>query len=466
MATVRNDLESKLSRSKDNADNTDFMVPKDVYFSPEVARLEKELMWPKIWQVVGRLEEIPAVGSFLTYENLDESIFVVRTAADKIQAFHNVCQHRGRRLVEGRGRTNQISCRFHGWRYNLDGSIHTVVERNDWAGCPHMTDADLSLKSVRVDTWQGWIFVNLDGKAKPLAEFMAPIPERVDPYEISTWRYRWHKCVIVKCNWKVALEAFNEFYHVSGTHAQLQRWQDDISRCEIHGDHSMMNYPMELNRMWGAPSVRSGLPYPKDIRPSLVEAMHEFEETFKAIWSQRAMMATHRVLTELPPDTPHEVAMGKMIQFWREAAIAEGAGWPPITPEQMAKAGYDWHMFPNFIFLTGMDAGIFYRIRPNGDDIESCIFDVWSLARYVPGGEPKIEHEVYERWQDCDSLGLILTQDFMNMEQVHRGMKSSGFSAARTNPLQESPMVNFHRALRRYLGLGQPEPVSAKVKSA
>jgi len=444
-----------LQRRREAADVTlpDFMIPKEVYLDPEIAKLEKERLWPKVWQVVGRLEEIPSVGSYLTYEICDQSIVVIRTAEDRLAAYHNVCSHRGMRLLEGRGRTQEIQCRFHGWRYGLDGRVTFVLERQDWAGCPHMSDDDLALKPVRVDTWGGWIFINLDPNAKPLAEYLAPVPERVGPFEFEKWRYRWHKTVVVRCNWKVAIEAFNEFYHVTATHAQLQQYQDDISRCEVHGDHGMMYYPPELNRPWGAPAARTGLPLPKDWRPALVAATRHFEQTLKAIWSPRAVLATHRVLTELPPDTPPEVALTKMVEFWKEAALAEGAGWPDITPEQLAKAGFDWHVFPNFIFLMGYDGGIFYRVRPYGDDHERCIFDIWSLVRYVPGGEPTIEHEYYERWQDCDSLGLILTQDFMNMERVHAGMKSDGFSVARTNPLQETVIANFHRALRRYLGL-------------
>lgn len=448
MATVRQELPPGAAATGD----TEFMLPKTLYLSREIAELEKRHLWPRVWQVVCRAEELPSVGSYVTYEILDESVFVIRTAADKLQAFHNVCQHRGRRLLDGRGKTQQITCRFHGWRYSIDGRIDTVIERQDWAGCPHMSDADLALKSVRVDTWQGWVFINLDPNAPPLAKYLAPVPERVDPYEFEKWRYRWHKAVIVQCNWKVAIEAFNEFYHVTATHAQLQQFQDDISRCELHGDHSMMSYPPELNRMWGAPAKRTGQPVPKDIRPQLVAGVDEFERTLKALWSPRAVLATHRLMKELPPDTPHEVALGKMMQYWKEAAEAEGAGWPTITPEQLTKAGYDWHVFPNFIFLMNFDAGLFYRIRPNGDDPGSCIFDIWSLVRYVPGGDPEIKHEFYERWQDCD-LGLILTQDFLNMEHVQRGMKSSGFSSSRANPVQESPIINFHRAVRKYLGI-------------
>jgi hypothetical protein len=183
----------------------------------------------------------------------------------------------------------------------------------------------------------------------------------------------------------------------------------------------------------------------------LVGAVREFERTLKALWSPRAVAATHRLLSELAPDTPPDVCLVKMNDYWKEAALAEGAGWPAITYEQMGKAGYDWHVFPNFVFLMGLDAGLFYRMRPNGNDQESTIFDIWSLVRYAPGAEPPVSHEFHEDWRDAD-LGLVLNQDMANMELVHKGMKSSGFEVLRTNPLQESPLVNFHRALWAYLG--------------
>jgi phenylpropionate dioxygenase-like ring-hydroxylating dioxygenase large terminal subunit len=433
----------------------DFLLPKDIYLSPQIAKLEKERLWPKVWQMAGRVEQLRNIGSYLTYDIGDDAVIVIRTSEQGFKAFHNACQHRGRRILDAEGQIQEIACRFHGWRWHLNGTIKSVTERHDWANCSHMTDADIALKPVLVDTWGGWIFINLDEKAGSLAKFLDPVAERCAPYEFEKLRTRWFKTVIVKCNWKVAVEAFNEFYHVTATHAQLQRYQDDVSRCYTFGDHGMMSYPPELNRMWGSPAARTGMPIPSDYREAIVAGVDEFERTLKAIWSPRAVAATHRLMTELPADTSPEVALGKMVEFWREAAIAEGAGWPNITPQQAADAGYDWHVFPNFLFLMGPDAAIFYRVRPNGDDHESCIFDIWSMVRYVPGGEPQVEHEVYARWQDCDSLGLILTQDFTNMEHVHHGMKSRGFSAARTNPLQESVLVNFHRAIRDYLSAGK-----------
>src|ERR1700751_3149265 len=95
--------------------------------SAEYLRAERDKLWRKIWQEVGRVEEIPNVGDYITYEILDDSIIIVRTAPDQIRAYHNVCQHRGRRLVDtptgghnARGKTKQFVCGFHGWRWDIN----------------------------------------------------------------------------------------------------------------------------------------------------------------------------------------------------------------------------------------------------------------------------------------------------------------------------------------------------------
>src|ERR1044072_2320251 len=100
----------------------------DAYISEAYARAERDKLWRKVWQQVGRVEEAPEVGSFLTYDILDDSILIVRTAADKFRAFYNVCSHRGRRLVDtppgakrACGKQDSFVCGFHAWRYNLNG---------------------------------------------------------------------------------------------------------------------------------------------------------------------------------------------------------------------------------------------------------------------------------------------------------------------------------------------------------
>ena len=132
---------------------------------------------------------LPRIGSYVTYNIMNESIVVVRVSEREIKAFFNVCQHRGRRLTEGCGRMNRFHCTFHGWQYHLDGSIARVLDRDDWAGCSNFSDADLHLKEVRVGTWAGWVFINMDLNAEPLSDIL----HRCRNTSIRT---RWIRCGI------------------------------------------------------------------------------------------------------------------------------------------------------------------------------------------------------------------------------------------------------------------------------
>lgn len=434
----------------------DDFIPKDAYLSRDFARLEAQRMWPRTWQVACRLEEIPHVGDFVTYDILDESIIVVRSAPGEIRAFFNVCQHRGRRLTEGCGRTNAFMCRYHGWTWKLDGSLAKILAREEYAGCPEMTDDDIRLKDVKVDTWGGFVFVNMDPAAEPLAKYLEPMPEYINCFELEKLRYRWYKSIRLPCNWKVACEAFNEGYHVAATHPQLLDIAgDDETRSFPMGRHAMFGYPTS-KRPLGAPSPRTGKPMPDDLRPGLVAFYQEMENTLKAIFTARDNEAVRRVLTDVPDGTPPMEVFLKSIEFQKEAAVASGAGWPEVSLEQLGKAGTDWHIFPNLIFLQWYDGVLAYRARPDGDNPDSCIYDIWSLVRYAPGSEPPLKREFYygaDDWKTnvVENFGLILSQDFQNMGQVQRGMKSQGFRGSRTNPLQESTVSNFHRTLYKYL---------------
>ena len=103
-----------------NAIRPDF-IPKDAYISPEFLSLEARYLWPRVWQMACREEEIANAGQQVTYEVANESIVILRTESGEIRAFHNVCPHRGRRLTRGCGQSRQLVCRFHGWRFDLNG---------------------------------------------------------------------------------------------------------------------------------------------------------------------------------------------------------------------------------------------------------------------------------------------------------------------------------------------------------
>jgi phenylpropionate dioxygenase-like ring-hydroxylating dioxygenase large terminal subunit len=424
-------------------------VPKESYISADYVRLEKQRLWPKVWQIACREEELPRNGSFVTFEIAGESIIVVRTP-EGIRAYYNVCQHRGRRLLEGEGQVAKIQCRFHGWRWSLDGRIEHVLDRDDWKGA--LCDDELHLKAPQVDTWGGFVWINMDPAAGTLRSYLAPAIDYLDPYDFGAMRYRWYKTFRLRCNWKVAMEAFNEGYHVAATHPQLLPYYDDVNTSVAHGKHAMFHY--REARPMGQPSARLNRPLLDDTREAVHKYVTMMDRELNAIVSDRMGQVSSRLVSELQPGTKDFDTLAALMQFTYEAATATGAGWPAISAEQVMAAGTDWHLFPNAITLMFPDAAIWYRARPSGDDPNACLFDVWSLQRYAPGAEPKLRREFYQDWRSCETLGQVLEQDFGNMEQVQAGMHSRGFTAARPNPKQEIAVSNYHRVLHEYLGSG------------
>jgi phenylpropionate dioxygenase-like ring-hydroxylating dioxygenase large terminal subunit len=152
-------------------------IPKEHYTSTEFTRLENERLWPRVWQIACREEDVPEDGSFFTYKIADQSIVVVRTSASRIQAFHNVCPHRGRELKRGNGRMTRFQCPFHGWQWDLTGSIAHIPDRSDWQGCSGMSDSDVHLREEKLGAWGGWVFINMDANCEPFESFIDPVPK-------------------------------------------------------------------------------------------------------------------------------------------------------------------------------------------------------------------------------------------------------------------------------------------------
>ena len=438
--------------------------PVDAFLSKEYADAEKERLWPKIWQMAGRVEEIPEVGDFLTYEVGDDSIIVVRNAPDTIKAFHNVCAHRGRRLIDtpcGKnhacGNRKRFVCGFHGWTYDLDGNNIFVLDPQDWRGA--LNEERTRLSDVRVDTWGGWIFINMDPDCESLREFLEPAASILDAFEFEKMRYKWRQWVIFDCNWKTAMEAFMEPYHVTGTHTQMLEHGDYYAYSAAYGLHGVSGFDQrdpEFQMSQSSTVTRAGRG--KDPRVSTYELQNEIYTTVNnASTTETLVNAAKRLVDELPEGTPAE----EVIEYWLNSARADDAArgviWPTISPENMAEAGLAWHVFPNMTILQGITFALCYRSRPYGDDVDKCIFESYAIERYPEGKEPKTEW-VYadptaEKW------GMVLSQDFSNMAAVQKGMKSRGFRGTLPNPHPERKVTNFHRNLARYMGRAAPKRI-------
>lgn len=445
-----------MNRPKDGSLNSaaisDIYFPKTDYLSQDFANAEAEYLWPKVWQIACRLEEIPNVGDFVTYDIVDDSIIVVRTALDEIRAHHNTCPHRGTRLTDGCGKLKQFVCPFHGWRYKLDGQNIHVTDEKDWKG--QIDKNQLGLSSVKVDTWAGWIWINMDEDALPLHEFLAPVIERCDNFNFQDLRFRWYKTIKLPVNWKVSLEAFNEAYHVPQTHPEVLEYNESYSTSMAYGPHGA--FASAANPKTGlrgiSRSSRIGGPHPGvHPRDYILAYVEDFNNELKAMVTERTYQATQQLKADLYDDATEAEVMMAWARFQREACIEDGAKWPDFTPEYRIASNSDWHLFPNTIFLhSGIDGVIWYRSRPDGTNPDSSLFDVWSLEQYGPGKEPPLVREYCDDWRDA-KWGRILDQDFKNMPLVQRGMKSRGFQGSRTNPAQEIPVSNFHRALHEHI---------------
>ena len=424
-------------------------VPVADYISQAFMDQEVEAIWAHTWQLACREEELVNVGDYVTYDINNESVIVLR-AASGLRAFHNVCPHRGRRLTEGCGRAGILHCKFHSWQWNLEGENIQVIDHHDWDG---VLDAeDIALKPVSVDSWGGFVYVHFDANPEPLRDYLAPIIAKIGPYKTEELRYKWHRTIVFPCNWKVALEAFNEGYHVQGTHRQLLSYNDDLTMSASLGRHAYFGYPVRTGLGQGSPRLGT---VREDVRQAVVDYYFMMLKDLNAMFTEREGAEIKR----LPDEVPEGASMREVMMAYRrlqtEAAEKSGVTMPPLSPDELMAAGGSFHIFPNMIVLPMPMSLLGYRVRPNGSP-DSCIFEAFALERWAPGDEPKWEKTASNDPTDIDFWGLILTQDFENMASVQRGMKSSAFAGSRTNPKQEIAVSNFHRVIHEYIqGRGQ-----------
>lgn len=427
------------------------LIGTEAYLSVDYARAERDRLWRKVWQVACRVEEIPNVGDYVVYDILDDSIIVTRLAADRVVAYHNACQHRGRRLADGSGNAKKFVCPFHGWSWNLDGSNLGIVRKEGY--CGKLEQEDVRLPPVKAETWGGYVFVNMDPASESLAEFLGEVATYLSPFELDKMRFRWRQWLKFPCNWKVAVEAFNEGYHVLGTHPQLTRFSAKPTWSRAVGLHG--NFGSAAGG--GVGGASAGAAGAADMRIGLAEAINQNWLELNATTTQTMVDVANRLVEELPEGTPAQEVQMHLMKRTVEEDAKQGVVWPRIEPAQATAAGIDWHIFPNTVIIQGPTFALCYRARPDGDDPDSCIFEVYTLQRYPEGQEPKPEN-LHCPTIDEATWRKVLCQDFSNMADVQRGMKSSGFKGLRPHPVEEQAIVNFHRSLAKYMGTGKPVP--------
>ncbi|GHC16269.1 MULTISPECIES: aromatic ring-hydroxylating dioxygenase subunit alpha [Gemmobacter] len=193
-----------------------FAMPKAVYTSPEFLALEQKHVFAQDWLCAGRAESLPDAGDYLTMEIAGEPVVVLRDRDGAIRAMSNVCRHRMSTLLQGRGKVRAITCPYHAWTYNLDGSLR---------GAPAMTLNEgfckeaLGLPAIRCEVWQGWIMVTLNPEAPAPAEALSEVTDLIAPFDMTGYRETFRENFRWATNWKVLAENFMESYHLPMCHA-------------------------------------------------------------------------------------------------------------------------------------------------------------------------------------------------------------------------------------------------------
>ena len=210
-------------------------LPASLYVSPQVLQVEKEALFMREWLAVGRAERIPASGDWFTVDLMDEPIIVVRDKEGSVRAMSAVCQHRAMQVCEGEGNSSTFKCPYHHWIYGQDGRLlgSPAMERT-----ADFDKAEYGLPPLAVEEWQGFIFVNFDTAAAPLA----PTLERYEPY-LQNFDLADAVCpgtftlTDLPWNWKVMFENFNDGYHANRLHQYLQDFcPSDMSAFPVPWD--------------------------------------------------------------------------------------------------------------------------------------------------------------------------------------------------------------------------------------
>jgi choline monooxygenase len=223
----------------------------DLYRDPEIFDRERRAIFAKTWQFLGIEADLIRAGDYLAEVIAGYPVMVVRDEKGQLHGYHNVCRHRAGPLVgDAKGRCDhEIVCRFHAWRYGFDGKRK---EATAFGPAPGFDKANYSLFGLRVETWRGFVFINLDLNARPLSELMRPLDERLGSQPRRSARMRdSHK---VACNWKLFVENYLDGYHQEGLHPSLAT-APGAQRHDVHmvGDVALYEVPGKsgaLDRLW------------------------------------------------------------------------------------------------------------------------------------------------------------------------------------------------------------------------
>ncbi|MGE0383222.1 MAG: SRPBCC family protein [Gammaproteobacteria bacterium] len=409
-------------------------IPVDRYIDRSFHEREKERIWKKVWQIATREENIPNVGDVDLYEVAGISIIVVRVAPDSIKAYYNVCLHQGRALVDRPCNVSELRCQFHGFSWGLDGKNRRICGQWDY---PQIDKRRFNLGEVRVGTWGGFVFVNMDPDAGSLESYLGDLDMHFERYPLDRRFTAARVAKVMRGNWKTAQEAFMESFHTIATHPQILAGTGE-DNTQYDG---FENYARAVSP--------TGVPSPnlrwKPTEEQIAEASFNTEDPTSGR-GQRV------------PDGMSFRARGAQMARERLRPVV-GDGIDALCDAELMDSFY-FTVFPNFHPWAAYNH-IAYRFLPYEDEHEMCVMETWLLAPYKGERPPAAPlrrlgpDDSYLQALELGTLARIFHQDEANIPRVQKGMHSLRMfkPGVTLGVYQYGKIRHFHRLYDRYMGL-------------
>jgi phenylpropionate dioxygenase-like ring-hydroxylating dioxygenase large terminal subunit len=412
-------------------------IPYENYTSQPMADAEFAHMWSKTWQWACHTDHIPEPGDYFVYDIGPWSALIVRNNEGVIKAYYNACMHRGTQLraPDTSGFAKQLTCPFHGWTYSLDGALIDLPDRWDF---PHVNDDTHRLAEMPVDVFAGFVWVNFDQEAAPLAEYVGVLGEHFAAFDIEDRYIETHVRKKLPCNWKAGAEAFLEAYHVRETHASGKLGDEVTTQYDV--------FEPNVSRFIHTTGMDSPQrPVPRTEAEMFAHMTRNMRHGMEPL--------------QLPDGMRARDFYAKYVQ--KEMGEKYGRDFSHLS-ESLTLDSIEYFCFPNAFFFPGLSLPMVYRFRPDPVDLNVSYFEVLMLRPRPLNGEapppPEVIHldvdDSYALATGLGGLGRVYDQDTANMAAQTRGFRASLKRGQTLGNYQEIRGRHLQRRVAEYLSAG------------
>ena len=404
-------------------------------------------MWLRVWQVAGRADEIPQAGDWMEYRLFDQSWVLVRGRDGVVRGFVNACRHRGNAFCEGKGHSARFTCPYHNWSYGLDGAL-LAVAKPDFEGSTEDfvgTKNELGLIAAKVECFGGFVFINPDAGAAPLADFLGEVAGLLAPYRLEEMvPVGLNRREPLECNWKVVMDAFQEGYHIQAVHPELIEAMDESQeRYAFFGDHSVATGPFGAANLehFGpeqqAASIRS-LPA---TFPGVAEVLPRFEE----------LLEGHRGADGALVFPAGISARLLLQQATRDTLGGKGLDVSGLTNIQMGDNHFHL-VFPNlFMTIRAGEATVIVSTPHESGDPGRCTWQVIQLMWLPEDQRADMREPLCEVAEgEHEPYFLALEQDYHQMQRQQTGLRNTALTHMALTR-QEVRLAWFHAVLDSWI---------------